>query len=141
MSDIKVYFIYPKMYFTYLIYPHLFFYLSLEYFNTLKRILYIRKVVIDLEMILNKHRQIIFGGSGCPEWIWFTDPVDCMSPCPDLTRSIDDLPRVPQDDWPDLNSLRAPRLIAIQLVNIGYPKLPSSHSVYTKLYWSIIFVH
>ncbi len=37
---------------------------------------------------LSPHREIIFGGSGCPGWIWSTNPVDRVSLCPGLTWSI-----------------------------------------------------
>lgn len=47
MTNIKVHFICLKVYFIYFIYPHLIFYLNQKYFNTLKSILYIKKLAIS----------------------------------------------------------------------------------------------
>ena len=65
-------------------YNHAFF--TLRYLALTKTSM-IFKIVNCLRLKSTKHRENIFPGSGCSEWIGSTDPVDRMSPCPSQLRS------------------------------------------------------
>lgn len=54
MIGIKDHFICYKVYFIYLIYPDYIFYFGKKYFNILNSALYMKKLVVSLQITLNK---------------------------------------------------------------------------------------